>query len=321
MSQEKKKRFRLLFKIAFTIGIFILIFNKMNIKMSEMTSVIHNYKFLWVCLFLSLILNPLIVGNRWRSFLSMINVKESTWNLIRITLISTFVGVAIPGVQGYDLMRIYNIEKLHPEARGTVGSTVLVERIMGLICLLFVAILSWSYIGVSDLFLPIFLFALLMAFISFFIMNKRCYQFIQSLLKKKMAESKVLTYISKVYEGIHTFPFNKSLLLSMILILALQISNIAITAFLFDACGYHVSFINHLCLIPIINVLTMIPLTIGGLGIREGGFALLYSQFAIPDNVIIAVSLMNYLIIMLVPAIIGGLFYLNHIIKNDNVVK
>jgi uncharacterized membrane protein YbhN (UPF0104 family) len=54
----------------------------------------------------------------------------------------------------------------------------------------------------------------------------------------------------------------------------------------------------------------MIPLTFGGIGFREGGFALFYIQLGVPNTIIITVSLLYYIVISIIPALLGGVIYL-----------
>lgn len=61
---------------------------------------------------------------------------------------------------------------------------------------------------------------------------------------------------------------------------------------------------------PLIYILSMIPLSISGLGIREGFFVYFYGLIGVEPSIVIAVSLINYLILSVVPALIGGIIYI-----------
>mgnify|MGYP001112029718 FL=1 len=64
----------------------------------------------------------------------------------------------------------------------------------------------------------------------------------------------------------------------------------------------------------------MIPLTIGGLGVREGFFVYFYGLLDVPPNIAVSASLANYTLMVLIPAAGGGIIYLWDTIR-DNRLK
>jgi len=295
--------------------ILYVICSKFGVNLSDFKHQIDNSYYCILAVFTPIIVTTTLSSNRWKSFLSMVGVKEKSTFLYRLILISSFWGLILPSSQGYDVLRIYNIEKRHPEARGKVGSTVFVERILGLICLAFIAAVAWLFVNVNVSFLPIVILVVIVAFVLWIILSRWWYMHIQQWISLIKIQPKAVGYLSKLYEGLHTFPFNKSLLLSIVLILMLQLSNILVVYFLFEACGCHINFIYHLCYQPLISVITMIPITFGGIGLREGAFVYFYKQLGLPGDIIIAVSLMYYVVITLIPAFLGGILYLTDTIN------
>jgi uncharacterized protein (TIRG00374 family) len=63
-------------------------------------------------------------------------------------------------------------------------------------------------------------------------------------------------------------------------------------------------------LISIISVIisNILPLSIGGLGIREGAFVFLMSQFGVEHEIAFVISLGGFIVKILIPGIIGLLF-------------
>jgi uncharacterized membrane protein YbhN (UPF0104 family) len=70
-------------------------------------------------------------------------VHENVISLAKINFMAIFYGLVLPSSQGFDLIRIYMIEKRHPQKRGKVGSSVVLERIIGMITL---CIIPWGRI-------------------------------------------------------------------------------------------------------------------------------------------------------------------------------
>lgn len=315
MNKSKRHILKTIIKIIISTILCVVIFKKLGINVSNIIKSVQNIPLLLLSVITPLLCTTALSANRWKSFLNMIATRESFLYLYKTILISVFCGVALPSAQGADIFRIYYIEKRHPEARGKVGSTVFVERILGLICLAFIAAIAWLFVNVNVSFWPIVILVAIVVFVVWVIMSNWWYLHIQQWLQSMRILPRVMNYFSKLYEGLHTFPFNKSLVWSIVLIFMLQLSNILVVYFLFEACGCHIDFIYHLCYQPLISVITMIPITFGGIGLREGGFAYFYTQLGISGDVIIAVSLMYYVVITLIPAMFGGILYLTDTIK------
>ncbi|TNF53361.1 hypothetical protein EP227_06065, partial [bacterium] len=79
------------------------------------------------------------------------------------------------------------------------------------------------------------------------------------------------------------------------------------------AIGLKVPIIYFLIFVPIINAISTIPITIAGLGIREVGFATLFSMFfiklGVTSNQAVSLSLLTFTAMVLIN-LIGGIEYL-----------
>lgn len=70
-------------------------------------------------------------------------------------------------------------------------------------------------------------------------------------------------------------------------------------------------FVGHLTVVPLIISLAALPITPGGLGIREGLAVALYGALAIPDTQALPLSLMIF-VISLLWSLMGGLVFLGY---------
>ena len=302
-------------KCFLSIGILLFIVHKFNVQWTALSDLIAEPIWIGVAVFLSLVVATTLANNRWKSFLGMIGVEESFWRLVCLNWKSGFLGLMIPSSQGYDVLRIYNIEKAHPESRGKVGSTVIVERIIGMICLIFIALTALMFVGEGSFVWPIMILIAIIAAIVFVVRNQWCAKKINVLLESSRFMPKASAYILKLYNGLHTFPFDGRLVWSIFLILMLQLSNILVVYCLFRACGCNVSLVYHLLYQPVISVITLIPITFGGIGLREGGFTYFYTPLGVDPGVLIAVSIAYYCIMTLLPALLGGVVYWTELVK------
>lgn len=103
---------------------------------------------------------------------------------------------------------------------------------------------------------------------------------------------------------------NPQVFLSAFLLNSLvQAARILLFAFLFLACGAQVSFIYHIIFVPIIMILTLLPVSFFGIGVREGACVFFYSQVGVDPALALTVSVWTYLINIPVLAT-GGIWFL-----------
>jgi uncharacterized membrane protein YbhN (UPF0104 family) len=65
---------------------------------------------------------------------------------------------------------------------------------------------------------------------------------------------------------------------------------------------------TYFCLIPITAVVSLVPVTLNGLGLREGAFAILFSSLGIPPATSVMLSLLAVGITALI-SLVGGIWY------------
>lgn len=79
----------------------------------------------------------------------------------------------------------------------------------------------------------------------------------------------------------------------------------------FQALGYDLPFAANLFVTPLLFLLFTLPISFGGVGIREGAFIVLYGAFGVPAEIALAVSFCGLLSILLSYGIGSVLFFLN----------
>lgn len=314
----KKDAITNIIKLAFTAGIFICLYYSLDINFTAIYKQIVDIKFLFIALLLPLFILPLISTNRWKLFLKEVGVEESICHLWKINWISLFQGIILPSTQGQDFFRIYHIEKLHPQSRGKSGSTVLIERVMGLILLCIIGVITSLIIEIpnkKEVVVIILSITLCVICIIWALLNKRIYMYFSQIQSKNRWITSILDYIKHFHETIVYFPYKKIMVSTILLILCFQISTILSVYLLFRAYGVNLSLATHLAIYPIISILSMLPITISGLGVREGLFVAFYASLGVQTDVAVSVSLMNYIILILLPALFGGGIYTIELFK------
>lgn len=320
----KSPKIKNILKFIITLGILFLVVLTFDVKPELLLSRIKDIKFLIVVFFIPLFILPIISGNRWKLFLRQLDIEEKVFSLIKINWISIFQGLILPSSQGQDVLRIYYIEKRHPQKRGSAGSTIIIERMIGFVLLALLSLL-FSFFNKEipnqkELILIIGLITFFLFLVIAFLLNKRLHGYLSKKSFSNKYLQKAYDYFDKIYKAIAYFPYRKVLFSSIILILLFQLSTIISVYLIFKAYGFDIPLYKHISLYPIISILSMIPITISGLGIREGFFVYFYAQLGVPSDMAVIVSLVNYIIIVLTPAFIGCLFYINEIFNRKKTI-
>ncbi len=94
-----------------------------------------------------------------------------------------------------------------------------------------------------------------------------------------------------------------------ILSLCFQLGMAWINDLLFLSFGFDVPFYELLVYVTLISIITMLPISINGLGVREASYLLFFSELGIPQGVAVSVSLL-FFVLVAVSSLAGGLFWL-----------
>lgn len=320
-----KNRIKYWVKIFLGILIVVVLIWKLQLKVSHIFTSIKDIKYVLYSILIPLFVIPPIVVNRWRVFLKEAGIKDSFWPLWKINIISIFQGLVIPSAQGHDIIRMYFIEKRHPGKSGKAASSVIIERLFGFWILNGLAIISFPYVIVkSNDPLPIIVSIIIITAINIIgtvlVFNTKILSFYSRFSFKNSFINNIFNFLSKLHSTLIFFPYKKVFFSSCIFILSYQLSTILSVYLIFKATGYPVSFIHNMAVYPIIGMLNILPITFGGFGIREGAFVYFYGLLGVPPETAICVSITNYLILSITPAILGALLYSYESIRGNELI-
>lgn len=235
---------------------------------------------------------------RWAYF---IKVKKSFKELFELYMIGTFFNLFMPGTIGGDAIKAYYLYKDTVSAKkGDSLVSVFMERYMGLCGLIFIAtvglILGYSYIAGS------FIVSLLMIIIVCFILSSLAVVFFpyEIFYKKLQGVRKSIGEYLKNY---------KIVLNTFFLSLLVQGIGIWVVYILGLSLEVKASFTSYLIFIPIISVISMVPISFSGVGVREYSFLYLFGIVGVTKEKAVSLSLLWFLV-MIITGLIGMVFYI-----------
>ena len=309
-------------KIALAFSLLFWIFKSNNITLSIFTNKSIDWKFIGLALLIPSIINPIIATNRWKSFLKESNIEEPFFTLLKIQLKSQFLGLALPSTQGQDAVRMLMIGKKHAEKAGAAASTVIIERIWGFSLYLLFALFSTLFApnipNKNTILIIILTVAIILFFVVLLLLQKNLIETLFKLFPQKSWLLKIKSFLVQISSSIRSFPIKKVFWKTSALIFLFQFLTIVCVALIFKSLGSKIPFEYHLVFYPIIAIISIVPITFGGFGIREGFFAYFYALIGVNKEISLFASLLVYFLLILSPAILGGIIYiLEHLITKD----
>jgi uncharacterized protein (TIRG00374 family) len=291
--------FKTLGKITVSLGLIIYLISKLDMlaiyeAFSKTNVVLLSFTFPFV------VLMYLIKAVKWQALLECIDLKIPVLKSLEIILIGTFYGAVTPGRAGEVSRAFYlNTDK----SRGI--ATVIMDRIIDILCLLFLSILSISLFFKDQVL--VYLTALAMApFLAgiFLTTNERVVSFV---FKKIFRNTE---YKENYIKTIREITKNKRVLISVsLLTLAYYLVNLLVYWIVIKSISPALKNVLAFSL-PMIIVLGNFPISISGFGLREFVSVTIFSLLNENAAYGFSCSVILYFLTTLPPALFGFLLTL-----------
>lgn len=251
---------------------------------------------------------------KWRIFLP----GTSFFDLARWTLISLFFIMITPGQIGGDVVKVYGLRKIGINSSDSTACAI-IDKVTGFGTLMVVTLtaitMSSFRDSVPDILVvvsSVFLFMILL----FYFSSLRLKWLIAKLpeIRKKGVVSKLLLFVTNtsvsLNESGRRYPL---VILSLGLSAFLYLFFAAEAAVLARTLVPSVALLDWVWIAGMLAVVMLFPFSVGGLGVREGGYVALLSLLSVSTERALALSLTLFSI-QLIGALVGAVLFLyeNH---------
>lgn len=271
MSRSKKLFFGAA-RIAISFTLLALLFFVMRRQLKEVGGILLNINRLWLLPALLLMATAhFFIAVRLRMFLAAQNIIICMREAIGLALIGYFFNNFMPTAVGGDMVKAYYASK-KTEGRLHSFTAVFMDRFIGMIALALIALVAFVVLSGEVrgkvILWPIWLFFLSAILFLPLLFNKAAIA--------KISKIKFLAWAEKLHSSVMAFRgkrilFSKGLLISILT----QLCSFTLVYVFVRAMNEHVPFVKIALLTPIVWMISMAP-SIGGLGVREGAFLLLF---------------------------------------------
>ena len=307
----KKKTILIILKAIVSISLLSYIIT--NIDWKEVLSNLGkaNFALLFVVFFLY-VLEQVELTYKWRVLISARGIKVSLFRLCIINSIGTFWGLFLPSSVGTDVVRGYYLVKNNSEKAISVSS-IFVDRISSMFSLLLLGIvfilLAGDMISKFNLSTYIIPFSIIITILFYLFQREKTAHYLKdklNLLKYK----KVFDLLIKLHFSLLEYKkYPKALVSSFVLSILVQLTRVMIYYFVAMAYNISVPIIYFFIFVPVIMLVLMIPISIGGLGVREGTFIAFFSLVGMSINEAVIISFTTSLMVNFIN-LLGGFSYL-----------
>lgn len=267
----------------------------------------------WLLLsFITLGIGKILTSYRWQILLKAQGIEIRLIFLIASVYIGQFFNSFLPTTVGGDAVRAYDTAAESKETTKSVMS-VIADRVIGVFALASLALIALlvGYLSDQDVsfyLLPVLSLFLLVSAGIILIANEKLASLAERILSY-LGLSKFAHIVNEAYKSIQILIGKPRVLISaLILSFLLQINVIFFYYFIGVSLDLGVSFLYFAMIVPVVLVVLLLPVSINGIGLREGAFVFLLTALGVPVQDAIALSLLSFALI-LTQGIIGGVLF------------
>ena len=293
------------------IGIAIFIYLVYSIGVDEIAGTLSGINPMLFAASLSLFVPRIVISTyRWQLVARRQGIYVDLATLIKINLIGLFYGTVTPLWVG-DWIRMPYLREESSAPLGTCASNVILDQFMEFAAL-FVLALAGSVLLLPRYPLFFVAFAVLLvvvvAVVVYFREKNRSMRLLR-LVSRVLIPERFHAPVFREFQAFYgRLPRPSALLVPFTLgfiSYVLFFVQIYLVALSFD---FAVPLADFVLLYPVAVLLGLIPITVSGFGTREGVLITLLGIYDVAREVAVAISLSGYIITLLIPAVIGGIF-------------
>lgn len=268
MTEKLRKKLITALKIIVSAVLIYFIFTKIELKDVVQTLKKSEPLYLFLAL-LFFVLSKIISAFRTNLYFHQMGAKVSQLSNLKLYLLGMFYNLFLPGGIGGDAYKGYVIQKVYQPGTKKVVSSLLLDRLSGMLLL--------------------FIYACVLALLS----KNEFFQSFYWLIVAAIPLSVVaFWFVNKIFFTSTLPVFWKSVSFSALV----QLAQLVCVLFVLKSLSVDMDFIEYLFVFLVSSIVSVIPLTIGGIGSREVTFLYGAKWLGLDESTSIGISFTFFLI-------------------------
>ncbi|HET6465642.1 MAG TPA: lysylphosphatidylglycerol synthase transmembrane domain-containing protein [Nitrospiria bacterium] len=296
-------------RFSVALGILSLLFSK--IPLSEILAAIHSAKINYLLAAFSLsLLTQVILAHRLRFLTDQQGMLFTSSEILEINLSSVFYGLFLPGGNlAAGAVRFFKLSKVDRKFSEAFVSLIF-DRIIATITLCMLGVLFWliesplhtGYIGMG------MILALGLSSTPYMLIFRRDPSHFWSKYFGSIKWPPVSKKVNRLFSSLNQYQKLSPNSLAYIFSLSItgQLLGILIFYLLAVSLGINISFVTIGWIRSAVLIISMVPISVSGLGIREGASLFLLMPYGVPGEKALALSFLIFATTLLLIGALGG---------------
>lgn len=245
------------------------------------------------------LLRTWLSGLRWEALHPDRQTRLSKWSYFRLSMIAHLFNKFMPGALGGDFVKTVYAVKEQNKQRGKSVIAVFVDRTIGLVSIFIFGLIAMLTAGRKlDIAIDrlILLFFVSGGFLVI-LMSSRVLDYLEKFGSKlgKLQRIYVKT-LTSWREAVGFYRSNsRSILYSLTLCIPIHLSSFISFYLLSQVMGMQIHFMEMVFSIAIMWLITSLPISVGGMGVRELTLVWLLGMFGVPSEQAVTLSVLGYI--------------------------
>ena len=265
----------------------------------------------------------LVLGNvQWMALLSFQGIRLSFIQALSFYFVGAFFNNFLPANIGGDVVRVYDVYKASGRSEETIAATV-TDRLFGMVALALLAMPAGVFVALRyerfglDKGFGLWSFGIVLAFVGilgltfFLIFSRRLAKGVERIIRPILIRG-TRDRFKRIYESFHAYRNSRQTLTKVLaLAIVVQTCRVLVHYQVSQAMGLGIPSIYFFLFIPVIAIFIALPISIGGLGVREG-LGIFFFCTAVPGLGKEQAFTMGFLayVVGVVVSLAGGVIYL-----------
>jgi uncharacterized protein (TIRG00374 family) len=268
------------------------------------------------------ILSNFLGAFQWQKLLHGQDIAFPYSRAANLYFIGLFFNNFLPSSLGGDVVKIYSVSRVEKRGREGLAATF-VDRFAGLFLLSLFALgaSTWLLVTVGqsvkqDILVYIAIVFVIFILVTAFLFSRRIGRLVYEVLLAPFNPLGLKDKFRKGHEFFHTYRHQYRLAGEVfILSLAIQLARVGVHYFCALSIGFDIDFIYFLLFVPIIAMAAVIPISFGGLGVRESTAPFLFTSMAAvaavdPQGSLAVTTQLLASLVGIVVGLIGGALFI-----------
>lgn len=283
MANLRKKGIAAL-KVIISAALLYFIFTKLNVSEVFQTVKMANFLYLGLAVIL-FILSKVIAAFRLNLYFHELKIHLTQRSNLKLYLLGMFYNLFLPGGIGGDAYKGYVIKKKFEINTKKVVAVLVLDRLSGLLLLFVYACLLSLFIS-NDIFKTYQFLAMILlplSVLTFWFLNKKLFKYVLPVFWKSVGYSAFV-----------------------------QLSQLICVYLIMKALRIEMNTVAYLFIFLVSSIVSVIPLTIGGIGSRELTFFYGASLLGLNENTSVGISMLFFIITAIV-SLFGVIYHFKEI--------